>query len=69
MSVMRTDQFARHIRDLATDSYEGHKSRESRFAHFVTGVELVTPVAFDVLECVNREVLRGYRSRRPRPAP
>lgn len=52
-------QFARHVQDLATDSFEGHAGRRERFVHFREAVGIATPAVFEVLEDMNSAVLRG----------
>lgn len=52
------DGIERHLEDLRENAYEG-ASGADRQARYVAAFELLTPVAFDVLQEVNAALLRG----------
>jgi hypothetical protein len=52
------DGLERHLADLRENAYEG-ASGADRQARYVAAFELLTPVAFDVLQQANAALLRG----------
>ena len=63
------DGIERHLEDLRQNAYEG-ASGADRQALYITAVELLGPVAVDVLQQVSKSLLQGKGEvsvRAPRP--
>lgn len=58
-TTVRADDLLRHLQDLRSGTYEGAVSRDEKEWVFRQGVELLRPVAVEVLEEANTLFLNG----------
>ena len=61
-SSVRVDDLMRHLEDLRSNTYEGARSRADKVEVYRRGVELLKPVAVDVLQEANALFLEGTGS-------
>src|SRR5260221_2993730 len=58
-STVRADDLLRHLQDLRSGTYEGAMSRGAKEVVYRQGVELLRPVAVEILEEANTLFLNG----------
>lgn len=59
-STVRTDDLLRHLQDLRSGTYEGAMSRGAKDVVYRQGVELLRPVAMEILEEANTLFLYAF---------
>jgi hypothetical protein len=58
-STVRADDLLRHLQDLRSGTYEGAMSRGAKEVVYRQGVELLRPIAVEILEEANTLFLNG----------
>ncbi len=58
-STVRADDLLRHLQDLRSDTYEGAMSRGAKEEVYRQGINLLRPVAVEILEEANTLFLNG----------